>query len=399
MKIALRTFSSRKPLRGRVVLVRVDWNVPANGSAERDASLKIERSLPLLKELKKRGAKVVVLTHLGRPAKRDKWFSTQPLVRLLRETYGSEIAYHPESVANKAEHAALRSKLATATPGSIHLLENVRFLKGEETNEKKLAQAYADLGDIFINDAFASCHRAHASVVGIAKLLPSYAGPSLVEEVSALSRLLDHPKSPFIAVIGGLKLTTKLPVIEALCRVCDEVLIGGAMATAFFKAQKMEVGKSTHEKEGVALAKKLLKCKNIRLPEDVVVTTKVTASPALRRVSVDAIGKKDMIVDVGPKTLKAWAEIIASASTIVWNGPVGLIECATCGFGSRFLARVIGARAKGKAFGVAGGGDTLPAIHATKTESHFDFVSTGGGAMLDFIALKGRLPGLMVLLR
>lgn len=379
--------------------MRVDWNVPANGSAERDASLKIERSLPLLKELKKRGAKVVVLTHLGRPAKRDKWFSTQPLVRLLRETYGSEIAYHPESVANKAEHAALRSKLATATPGSIHLLENVRFLKGEETNEKKLAQAYADLGDIFINDAFASCHRAHASVVGIAKLLPSYAGPSLVEEVSALSRLLDHPKSPFIAVIGGLKLTTKLPVIEALCRVCDEVLIGGAMATAFFKAQKMEVGKSTHEKEGVALAKKLLKCKNIRLPEDVVVTTKVTASPALRRVSVDAIGKKDMIVDVGPKTLKAWAEIIASASTIVWNGPVGLIECATCGFGSRFLARVIGARAKGKAFGVAGGGDTLPAIHATKTESHFDFVSTGGGAMLDFIALKGRLPGLMVLLR
>lgn len=399
MKIALRTFSSRKPLRGRVVLVRVDWNVPANGSAERDASLKIERSLPLLKELKKRGAKVVVLTHLGRPAKRDKWFSTKPLVRLLRETYGSEIAYHPESVANKAEHAALRSALTAAAPGSIHLFENVRFLKGEETNEKRLAEAYADLGDIFINDAFASCHRAHASVVGIAKLLPSYAGPSLVEEVAALSRLLDHPKSPFIAVIGGLKLSTKLPVIEALCRSCDEVLIGGAMATALFKAKKIETGRSAHEKEGVALAKKLLKHKNIHLPQDVVVTTRITSDPVLRRVSVDAIGKKDMIVDVGPNTLKAWAEIIASASTIVWNGPVGLIECATCGFGSRFLARVIGARVKGKAFGVAGGGDTLPAIHATKTESHFDFVSTGGGAMLDFIALKGRLPGLMVLLR
>ena len=366
---------------------------------EREASLKIERSLPLLKALKKRGAKVVVLTHLGRPSKRDRRFSTKPLERLLRETYGLDLTYHAESVANKTEHAKLQSVFASATPGSIHLLENVRFLKGEVENNKTLAKAYADLGDLFINDAFASCHRAHVSVSGIAKLLPAYAGPSLVEEVTALSRLLDHPKSPFVAVIGGLKLTTKLPVIEALCRVCDEVLIGGAMATAFFKAQKMEVGKSAYEKEGITLAKKLLKCKGIRLPEDVVVTSKVTNDPVLRRVSVEAISKKDMIVDVGPKTLKAWNEIISSASTIVWNGPVGIIECAPCGFGSRFLARMIGARAKGKAFGVAGGGDTLPAIHATKTEHHFDFVSTGGGAMLDFIALKGKLPGLMVLLR
>jgi phosphoglycerate kinase len=217
--------------------------------------------------------------------------------------------------------------------------------------------------------------------------------------VTALSRLLDHPKPPFVAVIGGLKLSTKLPVIEALCRVCDEVLIGGAMATAFFKAKKMEVGKSAHEKEGIALTKRLLKCKGIRLPEDVVVTSKVTNDPVLRRISVNAIGKKDMIVDVGPNTLKAWAEVIGDASTIVWNGPIGLIECAPCGFGSRFLARTIGARAKGKAFGVAGGGDTLPVIGTTKTEHHFDFVSTGGGAMLDFIAQKGKLPGLLVLLR
>lgn len=399
MKIALRTLSSKKSLRGRVVIVRVDWNVPSNGSIERDASLKIERSLPLLKDLKKRGAKVVLLTHLGRPSKRDRRFSTKPLERLLRETYGLDLTYHSESVANKSEYATLQSALASATPGSVHLLENVRFLKGEEENSKTLAKAYADLGDVFINDAFASCHRAHVSVSGIAKLLPAYAGPSLVEEVSALSRLLDHPKSPFVAVIGGLKLSTKLPVIEALCRICDDVLIGGAMATAFFKAQKTEVGKSAHEKEGVALAKKLLKHKNIHLPQDVVVTTRVTSDPVLRRVSVDAIAKKDMIVDVGPKTLKAWNGIVGDASTIVWNGPVGLIECAPCGFGSRFLARTIGARAKGKAFGVAGGGDTLPVIHATKTEHHFDFVSTGGGAMLDFLALKGRLPGLMVLLR
>lgn len=407
MKFNLRTLSSKASLKGRTVIVRVDWNVPTRQPAlrdagvpmERDASLKIERSIPLLKGLKKRGAKIVVLTHLGRPAKRDRRFSTKPLVALLRDAYGLELVHHAESVTNQVERATLASKIALAVPGSIHLLENVRFLKGEEQNDKQLAQAYAELGDLFVNDAFASCHRAHVSVVGIAKLLPSYAGPSLVTEVSSLVRLLDHPKSPFVAVIGGVKLSTKLPVIEALCRACDRVMIGGAMATAFFKAQKIETGKSVFEKEGIVLAKKLLNQKNLLLPEDVVVTTKVTSSPALRRVSVGAIGKQDMIVDVGPKTLKAWGDVIGRASTLVWNGPVGLVECAPCGFGSRFLARTIGARAKGKAFGVAGGGDTLPVIHATKTEHHFDFVSTGGGAMLDFLALKGKLPGLMVLLR
>lgn len=399
MKISLKSLSSQAVLRGRTVLVRVDWNVPLKGALERESSLKIERSLPLLKQLRKRGAKVIVLTHLGRPKKRDARLSTKQLVRLLRETYAFDLSFQGESVSNKEQRDKLKTKLAKAASGSVHLLENVRFEKGEETNEKKLAQAYAELGDLFINDAFASCHRAHVSVSGLAKILPAYAGPALVAEVEALSRLIEKPKSPCVAVIGGLKLSTKLPVIEALCTSCDKVLIGGAMATPFLKAQNLQIGRSVYEKEAVPLAKKLLKRKEIRLPVDVVVTQKVTDQPELRRVPAKQLQQKDMIVDVGPQTLKEWGKMIGSAGTIIWNGPLGLAECPPCGFGSRFIARTIGARAKGKAFGVAGGGDTLPVIHATKTEHHFDFVSTGGGAMLDFIALKGKLPGLMVLLR
>lgn len=399
MKISLKTLSTQAVLRGRTVLVRVDWNVPAGSALEREASLKIERSIPFLKSLRKRGAKIVVLTHLGRPRRRDSKFSTKPLVRLLRESYSFDVTHCTESVSNKEQREKLKAKFAKGSAGSVYLLENVRFEKGEESNDKKLSQAYAELGDLFINDAFASCHRAHVSVSGIAKILPAYAGPSLVAEVEALSRLIDKPKAPFVAIIGGLKLSTKLPVIEALCHTCDHVLIGGAMATPFLKAQNLQVGRSTYEKESVPLAKKLLKRKEIKLPSDVVVTQKVTDKPDLRRVPAKQLQQKDMIVDVGPHTLKAWAEIIGSAGTIVWNGPIGLSECEPCGFGSRFLARTIGARAKGKAFGVAGGGDTLPIIDATKTEHHFDFVSTGGGAMLDFLALKGKLPGLLALLR
>jgi phosphoglycerate kinase len=281
----------------------------------------------------------------------------------------------------------------------VHLLENVRFEKGEETNDKSLAKAYADLADMFVNDAFASCHRSHVSVVGIAKLLPAYAGPSLTNEVSHLIRLIDKPASPFIAVVGGLKLSTKLPVIEALASACDKVMIGGAMATPFLKAKKFDIGKSVYEKEGVAIAAKLLKKKNLLLPEDVVVTQKLTPNPSLRRVGVRQIEKRDMVVDVGPKTLKAWGEQIAKAKTILWNGPIGITENKACGFGSRFLARAIARRAKGKAFGVSGGGDTIPVIVQTKTEEGFDFVSTGGGAMLEFIAKRGKLPGIMALLR
>jgi phosphoglycerate kinase len=397
MKLDLRTLSKTAKLKGVPVLVRVDWNVPLSGSLEREDSLKIERSIPLLKDLKRRGAIVVLLTHLGRPKKREAKYSTKPLVKVLKQNHGLSLEHHAESVSKPVQLAWLKKFLSQAEPGSIHLLENVRFETGEEKNDRILAKNYASLGDLFINDAFASCHRAHASVVGISKLIASYAGPALIEEVSALIKLIDRPASPFVAVVGGLKLSTKLPVIEALASACDKVMIGGAMATPFLKAKKLEVGKSVYEKEGVAIATKLLRKKNILLPEDVVVTPKLPG--ALRRIDIRQVEKKDMIVDVGPKTLKAWGAEIQKAKTILWNGPLGITEHASTGFGSRFIARVIAMRARGRAYGVAGGGDTIPVIVATKTEGSFDFVSTGGGAMLEFIAKRGKLPGIMALLR
>jgi 3-phosphoglycerate kinase len=262
-----------------------------------------------------------------------------------------------------------------------------------------IAKAWASLGDIFINDAFAASHRAHASVVGVAKLLPSYAGPSFVQEVERLGRLLEKPSSPFVAIIGGKKLSTKIPVLKELLARCDRVLVGGAMATPFLAAQKLQVGKSYLEKASITEAGKLLKKSGLLLPVDVMVADKLVTSPKLKRVTVDAVGKKDIIVDIGPATLAQWATIIAGAKTILWNGPVGWTECKPCGSGSRFIARMIGTRAKGPAFGVAGGGDTLPVLADTKAAKWFDFISTGGGAMLEFIAQKGRLPGITALLR
>ena len=212
-----------------------------------------------------------------------------------------------------------------------------------------------------------------------------------------LERLISKPSSPFIGVIGGKKLSTKIPVMKTLLAQCDAVLVGGAMATPFLAAKKMQIGKSYLEKASITEAGKLLKKPGLLLPIDVMVTDKLVSNPVLRRVMVDAIGKQDIIVDVGPSTLAAWSKIVGTAKTILWNGPLGWTESEACGNGSRFMARVIALRTKGRAFGVAGGGDTLPILAQTKTAKWFDFVSTGGGAMLEFLSLKGKLPGITIL--
>jgi len=394
----LRTLSSKQKLKGVPVLVRVDWNVPEASVYSLEGSLKLERSVAGIKDLVKRGAIVILLTHFGRPKKKDRLHSTKFLPKIMKR-YGLNIVFHPESVSKQDELKKLSSTLKQADPGSIHLLENVRFEKGEEENAASLTKAWASLADLFINDAFASCHRAHASVVGLAKILPSYAGPSLMEEVEQLERLLERPSSQFIAVIGGKKLTTKLPVIKELIKKCDQVLIGGAMATPFLAAKNLEVGKSYLESGSVNEAKKLAKIKNILLPKDVIVTEKLEQNPRLTRTKVDTIGKKQIIVDVGPQTLAEWSALIARAKTILWNGPLGWSEASVCEAGSRFIARIIATRSKGKAFGVVGGGDTLPVLAGVSAAKWIDFVSTGGGAMLEFIAAKGNLPGLKTLRR
>ena len=381
-------------LQGKRILLRVDWNVPLTGGILPEESLKIERSLETIESLTARGAIVIVLTHLGRPEKPDPHFSTKHLSTLLHHHYRIPVVFHGERVGKKEERTVLEAALKTASAGSVHLLENVRFEKGEETNDRTLAKAYASLADVFVNDAFASSHRKHVSVVGIADHLPGYAGPSLQAEVKALERLLEKPKKPFVCVIGGGKLSTKLPVLTTLYKICDRVCVGGAMATAFIAAKGLPVGMSLMEKGSAAMAKKLLAQKNIMIPIDVVVTSKLGSHPKLRSCEITDVASDEMIVDIGPKTLVAWGKELKSASTILWNGPIGLVEIEACGAGSRFIARAIARRATSKAYGVAGGGDTLPVIMKTHTQKKFDHVSTGGGALLEFLTNKGMLPGI-----
>jgi len=385
-------------LRGQQVLLRLDWNVPLVGSFAKEDTLKLERSLDTIHLLQRRGAIVIVLTHLGRPKDREPELSTKRLVAVLKHRFRLEVNFHGQSVSVAKERKALLEELSQAEPGTVHLLENVRFEPGEEKNEAKLAKAYASPAKIFINDAFASSHRAHTSIVGIAKHLPAYAGPQLAEEVRALSAFLEKPKRPFLVVIGGLKLSTKIPVLKVLLTRCDKLLVGGAMATTLAAALGQKVGKSFVEKTMLKTAKAIAQNPKIMLPVDVMVTKKLDHQPKLVRRDASALEKDDLIVDVGLKTLKAWGDQIKTANTLLWNGPVGIAEIHSCGAGSRFLARAIAARSRGKAYGVVGGGDTLPVIYATKTEHQFDHVSMGGGALLEFLEKKGKLPGLLPLM-
>lgn len=392
----LPVLSSQTSLKGKRVLLRVDWNVPIGDAYAGEDSLKLERTFATIKNLATRGAIVIILTHLGRPKGHEEKYSTKHLVHVAKAGVAMPIHFLGEALDEKSGLLKTQHAIELAKHGEIFLLENVRFFKGEEENSPVLAKAFASLGDMFVNDAFASCHRSHASVVGITKYLPSYAGPSLVAEVSGLEQLLNKPKHPFIAVVGGVKLSTKMGVLDALLKVADKVLIGGAMAHPFFVAKKLSVGKSFIQKEDVPLAKKLLKNPKLVLPTDVVVATDLK-NPTARVVPVTGIKKSDMIGDIGTETMMAWSREIKAAKTIVWNGPLGITEVPSFSHGSLVIARAIAARSKGPCFGVVGGGDTLPVMFATGMAEWVDHLSTGGGAMLEFIAGHGKLPGLTAL--
>jgi len=381
-------------LKGKRVLVRVDWNIPLVGKGTEEDSLKMERSFATIRDFSKRGAVVILLTHLGRPKKREAAFSTKKLAHIASVLSGIKIHFAENAVDDPKDLKKLDATIGKASSGSVFLLENVRFYRGEEKNDPKLAAAFASLGDLFVNDAFASCHRSHASVVGIAKKLPSYAGASLASEVAGLERLLVKPKKPFLAIIGGSKLSTKIDVLSALLKVADRVLIGGAMAHAFFAAKKISIGKSFIEKEGVSAARKLLKNKKILLPIDVVVAPTIGPNTHPRVASLKEIKKTEAIGDIGTETMRAWAEEIRQAKTIVWNGPLGVTEIPAFSHGSLVIARAIAARSKGPCYGVVGGGDTLPVVLRTGMSEWIDHLSTGGGAMLEFISNGGKLPGL-----
>ncbi len=388
---------SRMNLKGKRIFLRVDWNVPLGDHFAPEDSLKISRSVETIRSLSQRGAIVIVATHLGRPNGREMALSTRPFVVRLAKAYRVPFQFLGDALdtADGVKHASLTLRAAQA--GDVYLLENVRFYPGEKQNDPKLAMAFASLADFFVNDAFADCHRSHASIVGVAKRLKSYAGPSLLAEVAALKRLITKPKKPFVAIIGGAKISTKFDVLMNLLKIADRVMVGGAMANAFFAAKKLSIGKSFVEKEGIAMAKKFGKNPRIFLPTDLVVAPKLERGVRARVVDLAGVKKSDRIGDIGPETMRAWAQEMKKARTIIWNGPLGVAEVPTFSHGSLVIGRAIAARSKGSSYGVVGGGDTLPMILATGMSEWVDHLSTGGGAMLEFIAKKGRLPGLLAL--
>lgn len=395
----LPVLSPHASLKGKRVLLRVDWNVPLTGDIGPEDSLKLQRTIPTIEDLSARGAVVIVMTHLGRPTKREAAYSTKILAHVVQTSFRLPIQFLNAALDTSVGVKDVQERLSKAEPSSIFLLENVRFLKGEETNSMSLAKALASLGDLFINDAFAACHRTHASVVGVTHYLPSYAGPSLLEEVDGLSRVLTKPKRPFVAVIGGAKLSTKMKVVTSLASIADTVLIGGAMAHPFLVAKKLEAGKSLVEAAGVPLAKKLLKNPKLLLPLDAVVTSKTVKSTEARVVPVTAVKKTEIIGDIGTETMRAWSALLKKAKTIVWNGPIGMAEKSMFSHGSLVIARTIASRSKGSCYGVVGGGDTLPIVLRSGMAEWIDHLSTGGGAMLEYLANKGTLPGLQALMK
>ncbi|MFA6447175.1 MAG: phosphoglycerate kinase [Patescibacteria group bacterium] len=402
---------SIKDLHGATVLLRLDWNIPLHKKPVPGDLLKIQDSIETIRQLCKQKCKVVVLTHLGRPKtsnlaarssklgrKIDKNYSTARLLPLVEMYLEKPIHFCGENLTNEQERLEALKSIQVGKPGSVFLLENVRFYPGEETNDPALAKAYASLGEVFVNDAFASCHRQHVSVVGIAKLLPSAAGPQLIKEIEAADKVLKNPKKPFVLILGGAKLETKMPVIASLLPKADKILIGGAMANAFFAAKKLSLGKSLADKESIKLAK-ALKSPKIILPEDVLVAKKIALGAKPKCVAIKQISKTDMIGDIGVKTMRSWSQIIKSAKTILWNGPLGVTEIPAFSHGSLVIAQAVAMRSKGKAFGLVGGGDTVPVVIESGMSEWIDHISMGGGALLEYIGTRGKLPGIIALTR
>jgi phosphoglycerate kinase len=386
-------------LAGKRVLVRADLNVPAKNGVVTDAT-RLERVVPGLKDLASRGARVIVLSHFGRPKDGpDKENSLAPVAAELGKLAGLPVSLAPDCVGDAASSAV------SALPnGGIIVLENTRFHKGEEKNDPEFAKAVAALGDIFINDAFSAAHRAHATTEGLARLLPAYAGPLLMEEINALRTALEKPRRPVAAVVGGAKVSTKIPVLTNLSAKVDRLIIGGGMANTFLLAGGVEIGKSLAEPDLVATAKEIMHAAKARhceivLPQDVVVAERFEAGAPSHTVLTMDVKPTDMILDVGPKTVVHYVDVLSRCETLLWNGPLGAFEIAPFGEGTFALARAAAERTKADSLvSVAGGGDTVAALNMAGVTDDFTYVSSAGGAFLEW--LEGReLPGIAALAR
>jgi phosphoglycerate kinase len=384
---------------GQRVLVRSDLNVPMKDGKVTD-STRIERSAETLRALSAKGAKVIVLSHFGRPkGKRSVEFSLQPLVGPLGEALGRKVAFAGDCIGAPAENAvkALRD-------GEVLLLENLRFHDAEEANNQDFARQLAALGDLYVNDAFSCAHRAHASTEAIARLLPAAAGLLMQAELSHLQAALEHPKRPVMAVVGGAKVSTKLDLLGNLVAKVDCLVIGGGMANTFLFAQGAEIGKSLAERDLAETARAILKkaaARNCRilLPVDAVTAAEFKANSPTRTVSALQVPADQMILDVGPQSVAAINAEMAQCKTLVWNGPLGAFETPPFDQATMAVAREAARLTKsGALLSVAGGGDTVAALAQAGVEESFSYVSTAGGAFLEWLEGKD-LPGVAALKR
>src|ERR1019366_269000 len=383
-------------VKGKRVLVRVDLNVPVENGVVTDAT-RIERMAHAITEIADKGAKVILLSHFGRPKGRDLKNSLKPVAAEVAHIIKRPVKFVDDCIGETAERA-----VATKKNGDIVCLENTRFHPGEENNDPAFAAALAKLGDIFVNDAFSVSHRAHASTEGLAHVLPAYAGRTLQAELEAFEKVLDKPARPLTAIVGGAKISTKLDLLGHLLKKVDVLIIGGAMANTFLLAQGKKVGKSLVEKDLIATAKEIMAeakaaKREIVLPVDVVVAEKFEALASSRVVDVDHVGEKDMILDIGPRSVEQAISVLARSKTLVWNGPFGAFGMEPFHNGTVEVAEAVAElTAAGKLVSVAGGGDTVAALNMAGVADRLTYVSTAGGAFLEWLEGKA-LPGVEVL--
>lgn len=387
----LRTLSTAD-LTGKRVLLRTDFNVPIQDSVIQDKT-RLEESLPTLRLLIEKGCKTVIVTHLGRPkGKVDPEFKLDLVAQELSKLLGKPVTKLSDCVGSEVE-----AVVSAMQAGDVVLLENVRFHAEEEANEPTFAASLARLADIYVSDAFGTVHRAHASTEGVAHLLPAYAGLLVEKEATVLGGLMENPVHPVCLLVGGAKVDTKIGILEKFLGIADTFIIGGALANTFLKAQGHEVGTSLFEADKIEVAKQFLeaaKNKTVLLPVDAVVSEEISETAVAQTVDVNGVGATQKILDLGVKTIELYAAALKNSKTIVWNGPMGIYEMTPFAEGTKGIAKAV---VESGAVSVLGGGDTIDAVHHFGyTGKEFSHISTGGGAMLEFLEGK-TLPGIAVL--
>ncbi len=382
-------------LQAKRVLVRCDFNVPIKNGKVLD-DFKIQRTLETISFLKKAGAKIILTSHLGSPLKTErkkqrlKEFSLKPVQKKLQDLLKEKIRFSKRCIKRKAKKEIKRLK-----NGQILILENLRFEKGEKENNEKFAKELAKLGDVYINEAFSTCHRNHASIVFLPKLLPHFVGLNFEKEIEVLSRISQNPKHPLVVIIGGIKIASKIGVIKKFLEVCDHLLLGGKIVNNILTVKGISIGKPWPEEKVVEIIKKInLTDPKVHLPIDVLVSPDISGEVYVRNTGPGSVRKDEGIFDIGIETINTFSEIIKQAQTIFWSGPLGVFENEKFEKGTQEIAKIIGESKD--AFTVAGGGDTVRALKKFNLLDNFSFVSTGGSAMLAFLTGE-KLPGIEAL--